>query len=262
MASEAINTQSGATVYDRSVQAGFAPTYGAAAQSAPPPSSISAEAPGVGDVANLSGAAKQAERQSQYQQVGAILRYTNQSLGEAQKLLGDTRDALEGIAKKLYPPYPINSPERIALLNKVTSLRQQIDALTYPPTDQWQAKLVGDPARIPGAGDIQLPGSQGGAPIVIKSVPAYSGPGGLNLPDLPPQASDAAVAEGLARVNDAHQYVKDARASLYQQTANIFDRIDEAQAADSSQNGRAQLAGGSKGLINSDGARATVEALF
>lgn len=262
MANEAINTQSSATVYDRSVQAGFVPTYGATAQSAPPPPSISVAAPGVGDVAQLSGSAKQAERQTQYQQAGAILRYTNQSLGEVENLLGETRDALEGITKKLYPPYPINSPERIALLNKVTSLRHQIDALTFPPTDQWQVKLIGDPAKISGAGDIKLPGAQGDAPIVVKAVPAYAGPGGLNLPDLPPQASDAAVAHGLARVEEAQRYVKEARASLYQQTAKIFDRIDEAQAADSSQDGRAQLAGGSKGLINSDGARATVEALF
>lgn len=261
MANEAINTQSVTPLYDRSAQAGFAPVYGAGVQSAPSPSSISAATPNVGDVAQLSGAARQAGRQSQYQQAGAILRYTSQALGEVQNLLGETRDALEGITKKLYPPYPINSPERIALLNKVTSLRQQIDALTYPP-DPSQAKLIGDPAKLPGAGDINLPGSKGDASIVIKAVPAYTGPGGLDLPDLPAQASDAAVAEGLARVEDAQRYVNEARVGLYQETAKIFGRIDEAQAANSSQEGRAQLAGGSKGLINSDGARATVEALF
>lgn len=261
MASEAINSQSGTPVYDRSVQAGFAPVYGPAAQPAPPASSISAAAPGVGDVASLSGAARQAERQSQYQQVGATLRYTNQALGAVQARLGEMHSALEGIVK-LYPPYPVDSPERIALINKFGALRKQIDDLTYPPENKWLGRLIGDPAKLPGAGDVALPAVQGEAAIAIKAVPAYAGIGGLNLPNLPPQASDAEVAAGLARVEDAQHYVKQARASLYQETGKIFGRIDEAQAANSSQDGRAQLAGGSQGLINSDGARATVEALF
>ncbi len=263
MASEAVDLQSANLVYDQRAQAALASISGAAAQVAPPPSSTGFATAAVGDVAQLSGASKLANQQSQYSQVGAVLRYSNQALGEIQARLGVMHDALEGIVKKLYPPYPINSPERIALLNKVTSLRKQIDALTYPPKDQWQGQLIGDPAKLPGAGDIKLPGSPSdGAATVIKAVPAYAGPGGLDLPNLSPQASDAAVAAGLARVEDAQRYVKDARASLYQETAKLFGQTGETQAVNSGQDGRTQLANTSQGILNSDSARTSVEALL
>lgn len=257
MASEAVNLQSANLVYDQRPRAAFAPAAGAVAQLASPPSSSAS----VGDVAHVSEAAKLANHQSQYGQVGAILHYTSQALGGIQTHLGEIRDTLESITKKLYPPYPIDSPERIALLNKVSSLRKQIDALTYPPQDKWQGQLIGDPAKLPGAGDIKLPELQGNTPTIIKAVPAYTGPGGLDLPELPSQASDAAVAQGLARVEDAHRYVKDARTALYQETARFFGQVDEAQAINGSQYGRTQLANTTKGLINSDSARSSIEAL-
>ena len=260
MASDVVNLQSANPVYDRSAQA--ASVSGAVAQSAPPSLSTGSSTAASAGAPQLSAASKLANQQSEYNQIGAVLRYTNQTLGEVQTQLGEMRDALEGITKKLYPPYPINSPERIALLNKVTSLRKQIDALTFPPEDKWLGHLVGDPTKIPGVGDITLPAAQGDLPVVIKARPAYSGVGGLDLPDLPPQASDAAVAEGLARVEDAHRYVKDARASLYQETAKLFDKASETEAINGSLDGREQLTQTTKGLINSDSARASIEALF
>lgn len=260
MANEAINLQSGSPVYDRSVQAGFAPTSGAVAQSAPPLPSTGGPSV-VADVAQLSALSRQADRQSHYKQIGAILRYTNQTLGEVQTRLGEMHDALEGIAKKLYPPYPLNSPERVALLNKVSSLRHQIDALTYPPEDKWLAQLVGDPAKLPGAGDIVLPAVQDESPPVVNARPAYAGIGGLNLPELPAQASDAAVADGLARVEHAQLYVKDARAALYQETAKLFGRANEDRAVEASQTGRELLAGERLGLANSSGAQSALVAL-
>lgn len=262
MASETVNLQSADLVYDQATQAAFASISGAAARFASPPLSTGLSTNAVADVAHLSEASKLTNQQSQYGQVGAVLRYSNQALGQIQGYLGEMRDALQGITKKLYPPYPIDNPERIALLNKVTSLRKEIEALTYPPQDQWRAKLIGDPTKLPGVGDIKLPGTQGDGATAIKAIPAYAGPGGLDLPNLPPQASDAAVAAGLSRVEDAQGYVKEARATLYQATAKLFDQAGEAQAGNSSQGGRTLLANISTGILNSDSARTFVKALL
>jgi hypothetical protein len=67
------------------------------------------------------------------------VRQSDQALAEAEGILGVAEDALGGIVKR-YPPYGPNSPERIELLNQVTGLKKQIEALNFPPEAAEQVK--------------------------------------------------------------------------------------------------------------------------
>lgn len=265
MSSEITNIQVSELAYSQGGRPDFAPismASGAVSQiGVPHPYSSESSQGAAAAVFHASDAARLAGQSSQYNEIGAVLRYSDRAMGEIQARLGEMHDALDGIVKKLYPPYPLNSPERVALLNKISSLRHQIDALTYPPDEKWLARLIGDPASVPNAGDITLPNDQNSESVTIKSRPVYSGPGGLDLPDLPLQASDEAVAAGLAQVEAAQQYVTTERRSLYEETAKLFGREAESQAILGSKEVRHSLAGSSQGISVSEALRAVVSAL-
>jgi hypothetical protein len=55
--------------------------------------------------------------------------------------LAGMQTALEGIVKR-YPPYGNGAPERIDLINQVTGLRKQLEALTFPPEAAEAEALV------------------------------------------------------------------------------------------------------------------------
>lgn len=59
------------------------------------------------------------------------IRQVLKSVDEIGGVLSTVQDALGGIVKR-YPPYLPDSPERVDLLNQVTGLRKQIEALSVP----------------------------------------------------------------------------------------------------------------------------------
>jgi hypothetical protein len=64
----------------------------------------------------------------------SLIREIDQVTGKAEELL-DKIDNKLGEIVKMYPPYPIDSPQRVSFLNDIGGLRKQIDALTFPPAD-------------------------------------------------------------------------------------------------------------------------------
>jgi DNA-binding FrmR family transcriptional regulator len=79
----------------------------------------------------------------------AVVRQLDDAVESAGQLLGKAEDKLGQIVK-MYPPYPIDSPERVLLLNDLGGLRKQIDALTFPPPEAVDelGQFVGDRANI------------------------------------------------------------------------------------------------------------------
>ena len=57
---------------------------------------------------------------------------TRENLKVAKAGLGAIKTHFEDIVK-WYPPYPLDNPQRVALLNKVNGLRQQVEKLEFPP---------------------------------------------------------------------------------------------------------------------------------
>jgi hypothetical protein len=67
----------------------------------------------------------------------------DKTLQQAGDLLGQVGGALGNIVK-MYPPYPHDHPERINLLNQLTGLRKQLEALTFSPViPQGQQQVQG-----------------------------------------------------------------------------------------------------------------------
>lgn len=134
-------------------------------------------------------------------QVADTARYAKEALGRIETYVEQLKDQLTSVVKQ-YPPYPIDSQERVEYLNGFSSLRKQIDALTLPPENPALGQLIADPQRLPEAGDIVV-GLPTGEEVVVRAQPAYSGVGGLDIPELAPQASDTAVTDALGRVAEA-----------------------------------------------------------
>lgn len=61
----------------------------------------------------------------------AVVEKSGQILGEMDKDLT--------IIVKMFPPYPVDNPERISLLNSFGGLRKQIEGLTFPPPEAFDA---------------------------------------------------------------------------------------------------------------------------
>jgi hypothetical protein len=69
------------------------------------------------------------------------MRQAQQALASAEEILAAAEDALGGIVKR-YPPYAPNSPERVQLLNQVSGLKKQIEALNFPPEAAEKAEKL------------------------------------------------------------------------------------------------------------------------
>ena len=67
-----------------------------------------------------------------------MIREIDHVASKAEELL-DKIDNKLGEIVKMYPPYPIDSPQRISLLNDIGGLRKQVEALTFPPSEAVDA---------------------------------------------------------------------------------------------------------------------------
>ena len=77
-------------------------------------------------------------------QAASLVREVVATAEKAEQLLNAMEEEL-GAVVKMYPPYPIDNPDRISLLNSFGGLRRQIDALTFPPPESLDAlaKVLG-----------------------------------------------------------------------------------------------------------------------
>lgn len=173
------------------------------------------------------------------QRVAGLVRHTDVALQQIGQKLGEMRDILWQIVKQ-YPPYPLESRERMEFLNSLSALRKQIDALTVPPPEREPITLIGDPSRGPGAGDVTF--SLGDEAHTLHAQPAHAGRGGLDLPELTPLASPEAVEQAYVQVQQAHERLEARRAALAQELERIlFPRQDQIDALLTAS--RADLAG-------------------
>lgn len=95
------------------------------------------------------------------------LRQVDGGLASASRLLGEIKTRLTEITKQ-YPPFAIDSPQRVAYLNAITGLRKQLEALSFPPDARasgdvfasgsmnWPDTTLPYP-RLPFVGDFEIP---------------------------------------------------------------------------------------------------------
>lgn len=171
-------------------------------------------------------AAVSGDRELQAQRAGQIR--------EAQAAIEAIRGRLGGIEKTLvqivkqYPPYPLDNPQRVLMLNQVQGLRKELDALTVPA-----------PYRFPSE-QVKLPQTEAGplpTPVVVAR--EY-----VALPSLDPQkASDEEVASALEQIQALHKNIEQAAERMWQDVVGFVGKADPSQAEDQSRSVRGYLAG-------------------
>ena len=85
-------------------------------------------------------AQKVAQRSGQSEgmtEVAVEVRKANSALGEAGEILGKIKENLTQIVKQ-YPPFAQESNQRVELLNAISGLRKQLEALAFPPERKSQ----------------------------------------------------------------------------------------------------------------------------
>jgi hypothetical protein len=135
--------------------------------------------------------------QAQRLDAAADLGEDDAQLAKVDEALAGMQTALEGIVKR-YPPYGNGAPERIDLINQVTGLRKQLEALTFPPE----------------AAD---------AEEVVKALPSVG-----QEDQKPQQVPDEELAALLDKVVAAREEIANVRESMW---ADVVTGPDEEQAA-------------------------------
>jgi hypothetical protein len=102
------------------------------------------------------------------------------------------REQLEIVVKN-YPPFPPGSEERVRMRRTFNSFRKQNDQLTIPPRDDGARKIMADPSVVPDAGDWVVSAGLNGVRFAIRSQQVHTGPTGLNIQELPEDATDDEV---------------------------------------------------------------------
>jgi hypothetical protein len=174
-------------------------------------------------------------RQDGLHRSAAMIRETDHVAGKADELL-DKIDNKLGEIVKMYPPYPIDSPQRISLLNDIGGLRKQIDALTFPPSDAVDAlqKLL-NPQKISSK-------EEGGFSFGSKAVEEVK----TQLWDIPlldpTAATDEEVASVLNQVRELKSSIEDLQAGMWKDVVSFVKKADSPESENKATGVREQIA--------------------
>lgn len=192
--------------------------------------------------------AKLLTRQDSLGKAASVVREVGATVEKADKLLSKMEEKL-GAVVKMYPPYPVDNPERVSLLNSFGGLRRQIDALTFPPPEKLDAlgQLIG--TQEDAAKDAEK-SAQASAVLLIKE-PMW------DIPTLDPLVSgDAEVSKALDQVKSTRSILEDLQSGMWRDVISFVQQADSSEAQNEASATREQLADlagrGEQGIGNND----------
>lgn len=174
-------------------------------------------------------------RQDGLHKSASMIREIDHVANKAEELL-DKIDNKLGEIVKMYPPYPIDSPQRISLLNDIGGLRKQVEALTFPPSDDVDAlqKLL-NPQKISSeeVGDFSF-GSKAVEEVKTRL---------WDIPLLvPAAATDEEVASVLSQVRALKSSIEDLQAGMWKDVVSFVKKADSPESEDKATGVREQIA--------------------
>lgn len=162
-------------------------------------------------------------RQDVLNKAASVVREVGDTVQQAIQLL-DKVDNKMGEIVKMYPPYPIDSPQRVSLLNTIGGLRKQVDDLTFPPPDAVRSVgrlLAGQEAET---GEVDTTEAK---PDVLSVVKERM----WDIPALDPKtASDAEVGEALDQVKAVKASLEELKEGMWK---DVVSYVKEAQSPES-----------------------------
>ncbi len=162
-------------------------------------------------------------RQDALNQAASVVREVGDTVEQSDKLLGKIENNLGEIVK-MYPPYPIDSPQRVSLLNDISGLRKQIEALTFPPLEKVAAvgRLLGN--------QNDASGSTKNADTKLDTLAAIKDQM-WDIPALDPQsASDAEVSKALGQVKATKASLEDLKNGMWDDVVSFVKRAQSPEA--------------------------------
>lgn len=155
-------------------------------------------------------------RQEALNQAAVTVREVGKTAEEAGQLLSKMEEDLTAVVK-MYPPYPLDNPERIDLLNSFGGLRRQIDALTFPPPEALAAvdQVLEDPQEETVASS-DKPESLA---ATLDREPMW------DIPFLDVlAASDDEVSKALEHVKSMQGFVEDLQSSMWEDVVSFVNQ--------------------------------------
>ncbi len=127
--------------------------------------------------------------------------------------LEEMKKGLEALAKS-YPPFPPGSEERVKYLEGYTGLRVQIDQLTMPPKDDGARRILADLEITGEAGEGGLQGN-------VRAQQVHAGPNGLDIPDLPRDATDEQILAAMEKLGKSSETLEAKRNKLAEDVESL-----------------------------------------
>jgi len=153
----------------------------------------------------------------------------SRSIGTVSRTMDQIEDRVTKISdklsafKKIFPPYPPGSEERVKLLKSFSALRKQIQRLTFPPEDEGarsiMAPAMGQNGSQTGTG-ITVKGP--GIDIAVHPRSLQFGPQGIDIPEMSPQVRDEEIDEILSKVAGTREALQAKRQGLHEDAEKLF----------------------------------------
>jgi archaellum component FlaC len=148
---------------------------------------------------------------------------------QAMEEIGTNIEQMEAqveVFVKQYPPFLPGSEEHNTVVNNFAALRRMIDRLTIPP-DPFARELIGPSQGEANVDRWEIKVSGKELSSAIRRQPVHTGREGLNLPALPSDAADGALAALPSQLSQARRTLGQRRADLASDTMQVIRHIQK-----------------------------------
>ncbi len=156
--------------------------------------------------------------------VAASIRDADSTMGRIKTLIDRMIEQFGSIIKN-YPPFPPGSEDRVRFLRAFAALRRQIDQLSVSLKDEDALKITADPAVVPQATDMKIVMGGNSSPVTIRSQQVHTGPTGLNIPELPENATDKEIYAAIKNLDNARKTLGQRQSGLGKDALSIQNFI-------------------------------------
>jgi hypothetical protein len=154
--------------------------------------------------------------------MAATVRSADATMQKIDKQIEQMKNRLLEYVKQ-YPPFGQNRQERMKLLKLFSAFRKQIDQLTIPVDNFGAMKIMADPATHSDAGDWDIDLDTQGHHVTIRSQQVHTGPGGLNIPELPGESTHEEIQASINNLESAQATLSQRRGELAANFEQILD---------------------------------------
>ena len=145
--------------------------------------------------------------------VAMSIRIADTAMEKIKTYIDQMKEQLGRIIKN-YPPFPPGSEERVSFLRSFNTLRRQIDQLNFSPNDEGALRIMSDPSTVSAVGDWRVTAGENRPGGMIRTQQVHTGPTGLNISELPENATDEQIYAALRNLEEAQKALNQRRSGL------------------------------------------------